>query len=177
MRRWSWVVVALGLTAGCGGSSTQAQSLPPAPSLSASPSAVASAVPAATASLTPEQQVLAAVRAYYAAVNTAGDTGDVAPLAALSTPDCDCRKLVKAIADAYASGTRIIGAVDTLLSPHVARIAPPGAVVEGRLRVSEHQLVLKDGTTKNEPADEFGIEILLGKKASQWLILSVRDAR
>ena len=63
-----------------------------------------SPTPSVTASLTPEQQVEAAVRAYYAEVNRALSSGQTTQLAMLSHPQCSCRRLVTYISEKWEGG-------------------------------------------------------------------------
>lgn len=170
MRRLPGLVLICALAAGCGGSSAGPRSLSPAPSPPASPT------PAASPTGTPEEQVLAAVRTYYAAVDTASATGDVTGMNALTLPSCDCRKLARGIADSYRAGDRVEGVVHTLIDPHVDKVQPLAAFVSARLRISAHVFVTKDGSRKSEAADEFPIRVLLARKADQWLIIAVEDA-
>lgn len=167
MRGLSWFVLLGVLAAGCGGSSNAARPLPPASSPSATPSP--------SPSQTLEEQVLAAVTAYYAEVDRAGTTGRITTLESLTLPTCDCRKLARGIATTYAAGTKIAGAVHTVLDPRVATLSLPAAVVTARLRVSAYELVMKDGSRKQEAADEFPIEVRLAVKDGRWLIIAVED--
>lgn len=160
-------VVALALVAGCAGSS-EPRTVQPVPSASPSLSP--------PPPLTPEEQVLAAVRAYYTEVDRASATGSVTALEALSIPSCDCRKLARGIRETYASGTRIVGARHVLIGPQLASFSPPGAAVTARLNVSAHELVQKDGSRKPKPADEFPITVRLAQKGGRWLIVAVEDA-
>jgi hypothetical protein len=93
MRRYGVALALVALLAGCS-HDDHAGSLP---SLSPSPS---------TTSVTPSptDDVAAAARAYYAALEKAGQTGDATPLAALLAPSCDCRKQVDYIRREAAAG-------------------------------------------------------------------------
>ncbi|MDT7548825.1 MAG: hypothetical protein QOE84_1219, partial [Actinomycetota bacterium] len=123
MRRLPWFALVLGLVAGCGGSSGSPRTLPPVASASLSPS------PSPTPSLTPEQQIVAAVHNYYDEANRATQNGDVSRLEALSFAQCDCRKLARSIASTYTSGKRFRGAHDTVTSAKVISLNPPAANV------------------------------------------------
>lgn len=94
MRRYAVVLVAL-LAAGCG--SEHAGSLPP---LSPAPS-----VTTAT-TRPPEDEVAAAARAYYAALQKAGETGDVTALRALIAPACACKDQIGYIEGEHRAGHR-----------------------------------------------------------------------
>jgi len=90
------VVIAAGMTA-C--SSAKSDSAP----TKLSPAA-ASPVASPSPSLTPEAQVEAAVRNYFATANEAIATGDTGKLLSLSRPSCQCRKLVDEIAYIHDKG-------------------------------------------------------------------------
>ena len=126
--------------------------------------------------MTPEQQVLAAVRAYYAAANTAAATGDVRPLEAASLPQCDCRKLARSIASTYAAKQRLVNAVDTLTNVKVINVAPPAASVSATINVAAYSVVSANGATKSYPADSFSVGIALIQQKGQWLVAAVRGA-
>ena len=82
MRRYVHALVALLLLAGLSGCAKErAGALPSAPPATA---------PASSPVAGPEAEVAAAARAYYAALESAGQTGDVSALRAVIHPSCDC---------------------------------------------------------------------------------------
>jgi hypothetical protein len=81
------IALAIGLAA-CGGSSDKAQTLPP---LSSTPSTTPSIAPTQT----PKAAAAEAVRNYFRARNELATDVRAVALAAVTTPDCACRELVR----------------------------------------------------------------------------------
>lgn len=157
------------LAAGCGGSSgTGPKTLPPAPSASASPS------PPAAPTGTAEQQVLAAVRAYYAAANKATQSGDVSDMRARVVPRCDCSKLADSIEKSYAAGNRFVGAKDSISELRLVTLEPPAATVAVKVRIAAYTLVRPDGSRQAFAAETFTGAVVLLQRAGRWLLASVR---
>jgi hypothetical protein len=124
--------------------------------------------------MTPEQQVLAAVRAYYAAANGATQTGDVTVMQSLTVPNCDCKKLADSIRTTYAAGSRFLGARDTITDLKLVSLNPPAASVAIKIHIGAYTLLKPDGTKKQYAAESFVGGIALIKRGSQWLLVSVR---
>jgi hypothetical protein len=118
------LLLALTLSAGCGGAEEVPRSLPPvtaAPSASASPSL---AVPSAATAETP-QGAAEFARFWFATLNAAARTGDTAELRAISAPDCQtCDAFAKSIEDLYGPGGRIEGGVFTVVAAEAPALEP-----------------------------------------------------
>ncbi|MDX6199355.1 MAG: hypothetical protein QOJ79_2506 [Actinomycetota bacterium] len=164
-----WFVLALTLVTGCGGSSGEPRTVPPVPSASPSPSP--------SASLTPEEQVLAAVRAYYEAVNHAAETGDTTAVLATTLPNCTCRSLVSYIAGLRAKGQRLRNARNELGGMRVTQVTKDFAVVSVNYLSPAHQVVdAKSGKVLDSfPSKQFQAQVTVKAVASAWLVAVERE--
>jgi hypothetical protein len=171
MRRLPWFALVVALAAGCGGSSDSPRTLPPAPSPSASPS------PAPSPTGTPREQVLAAVRNYYATLNHTGSTADTAPLLRLSTPECACRDVASYIDQLTKKGQRLQNARDEVLSVSVQQVTAEFATVLVRYRSPEHQVieVASGKVLESFPSKEVSAQLALKPVSGQWLVAVVRE--
>lgn len=101
VRFWLVLAVGLGLLVSCS-DPAQPSSLP-----SDAPGATgSSASPSVTVSATPEDEVEAAVRAYYAELTRAAQTNDTSELRAMTTTVCPCYRPVRVIERNQAMGRR-----------------------------------------------------------------------
>lgn len=168
MRRLPWFVVALALVAGCGGSSGP-RTVEPVPSASPSPSP--------SPSLTPEDQVLAAVRAYYEAVNRAADTGDTSRVLATTTPGCSCRSVVSYIDGLRAKGRELRNARNEVRELRVTQVTESFAVVAVTYLSPAHQVVdRKSGQVlETFPSKRFVAQVTVKVVASTWLVALERE--
>lgn len=123
------LVVAVAGSGGCSSPSDGAMSLPSlSESGSAAPSESTSATPSGSISTDPRAEVEAAVRAYFAAMDLAGRTGNVEPYKAATTDACTCRQFATAIEEAYSqaplegAGVVLDSAVVNLLQPGRANV-------------------------------------------------------
>lgn len=164
----SWFVVILALVAGCGGSS-EPRTVQPVPSVSPSPSP--------SPSLTPEEQVLAAVRAYYAAVNYAAETGDTSRVLATTTPECSCRSVASYIDGLQAKGQGLRNARNELGGLRVTQVTASFAVVAVNYLSPRHQVVdLKSGRIlETFPSKRFVAQVTVKAVASNWLVALERE--
>ncbi|MDX6224928.1 MAG: hypothetical protein QOE64_1304 [Frankiales bacterium] len=171
MRRLPWFALVLGLVAGCGGSGGSPRTLPPLASATLSPS------PSPTPSLTPDQQVLAAVRAYYAAVNHAAATSDTAGVLATTLPACTCRSLVSYINGLRAKGQGLRNARDEVAEMHVMQVTKDFAVVSVMYFSPAHQVVdLKSGKVlESFPSKQFQAQVTVKAVTSAWLVAIERE--
>jgi hypothetical protein len=126
--------------------------------------------------MTPEQQVLAAVRAYYAALNHAGATSETGPLALLSTPDCSCRSVVKYIDKLTAQGQRLRNARDDVISVSVQQVTKQFAIAVVAYSSPAHQVIDKAGKVVDSfPATKVQTQLALKPLGSKWLIAVARE--
>ena len=161
------------LAAGC--SDDKAGGLPPLSSAPSTP-VVTTATPTATATTaqTPAQQVEVAARAYFAALESAGQTGDVSTLEPLLAPKCDCRRALAAIeADAKAGRhvtTRYV--VSEVKAGEVTATAGTAVVT---FSSPASKLVDANGkTVRSLPArKDTGAELTFRLAGSKWLLEQV----
>jgi len=137
------VVVALvvaALLAGCSGGADKPARLPPQ---TASPS---KASPSPTA--TPvEQQVEAAVRAYYAELVRAARTSDTTALRPMLVKTCPCYRAVRVIDRNKRQGERAPDIAIALTSVKVHSVVARTAAAEIRTRDAAYRIVNKSGKT------------------------------
>ena len=140
------VVVGLLLVSGCGSSGETPGALP-SRSTAPSPSAPSSAAATAEASgaATPEAQIEASIRRYYAAYDDAANSGDVAPLKAVSVPECECRKAIDTMAATFAPGRVAKGYATTITS--VTNVRPDSKFSDAQVayRVAAYDFVDERG--------------------------------
>lgn len=160
MRRYGVTLALVALLAGCSGKE-HAGSLP---SLTTSPTVSAP-------SPTPADEVANAARHYFAVLEAAGKTGNVADLAALIAPSCECREQVDAIrADARAGrhattvyrldAVRTHDVTATTGAATVTVSSPASAVVDSAGR-----------TVRSLPAlSGVGIDLVFRRGGNAWLV-------
>lgn len=127
--------------------------------------------------MTPEQQVLAAVRAYYEALNVAGASGDTTQLAMLSTPDCSCRQVIAYLQELRAKGQRLRNARDDISKINVQRVGPDFATVLVHYTSPTHEVIAEaDGTVLDSfPARKVAVQLALKSVTGRWLIAVARE--
>lgn len=161
------------VAAGC--SEDKAGGLPPLSSTPSTPVVTSSTPsPTATAATSPAQQVEAAARSYFAALEKAGQTGDVGGLEPLLGPKCDCRRALAAIqADAKAGRhvtTRYV--VSEVKAGEVTATAGTAVVT---FSSPASKLVDANGkTVRSLPArKDAGAELTFRLSGSTWLLEQV----
>lgn len=133
-------LVAISLTgAGCSDDPPQAGRLP-----SGSPSPTSTS--ASPTPATPEEQVEAAVRAYYAELTRAAQTNDTSKLKTMLTTGCPCYRAVKVIERNGRQGERTPDATFRLTSVRVHDVEGSTALAEVRTSDSAYQVLDEQGT-------------------------------
>jgi hypothetical protein len=164
LRAGAAVLAAVALTA-CSGSDPQAGHVTDSPtpsSTSASPS------PSAT---TPEQQVEAAVRAYYAELTRAAQTQDTSVLATLSTHGCSCFNVVGGIKALAAKGQTTPDAAWHVDSIRVHDVSDELGQAEVKYSVSRYQVLRPDGSVvRTFDADTAHVDLSLVHSDGAWII-------
>jgi hypothetical protein len=159
-------LVAIALTgAGCSDDPPQAGRLPsdsPSPtSTSASPTPE-----------TPEEQVEATMRAYFAETNKAFQTGDVRKLKAMSTAGCPCRRAAESIEKTIKSGGRFEGLRYDVTSIEVHDVDGGSALAEVRADLPPYKVFDGDGdVTEDSPGGTLHTDFSLSRSESgRWII-------
>jgi len=164
-----WCIVVM---AACGSAS------PPSPVALPTASGTGAQTPSAVPTPTPtsqRQQVEAAVRAYYAAVEHAVQTGDTRDLSSRSTTGCNCRALVARVVALFKRGSTR-GASLHVDSVDVVSATPRLGDVSIVYRTSPYRVVARDGSetaVSGRSAHEVAALVAFG--SGRWLVADVRD--
>jgi hypothetical protein len=156
--------------AGCSGSDPKPGTLTPTPTAS---STTASRSPSAT---TPEQQIEAAVRAYYAELTTAVRTSDAAKLEAMTSRDCPCRRPVSVIKANARKGYSAPEASFSASSLQVHDVEP--RVAGALITTDEAAYDVLDTSGKvvgSVPARHHQLDLTLVLNENRWIIANVID--
>lgn len=172
------LLVALTLSAGCGGEEEKPSSLPPVTSApSATPSAT-SAVPPSAQAETP-QAAAAFARFFYAEVERAFNSKDPSIVEALSAPGCEACDLFAGSLTALRDNNERITPVDFEV---VFAEAPAFSGPEARVDLAYNtvavqrfdasgELIYEEPATKNDQ-----VQLTLVRSGSSWLVQEVQDA-
>ncbi len=173
LRRLCLVVSAglalVGLIGGCSGPD-QPSTLPsdtPAPT-SSSPS---------PSPLTVEQEVEAAVRAYYAELTRAAQTNDPSALRALTTKVCPCYRPVRVISRNAKRGLTTPEAAFSVSSIRVHDLEGRSALAEVRTSDSAYKVLDREGAVVGEvPAREHFLDLTLVEEVDdRWIVVNEFD--
>ncbi len=160
MRRYGVTLALVALLAGCS-AKEHAGTLP---SLTTSPTT-------SSPTTAPTDEVAAAARAYYAALENAGRTGDPAPLAALLAPSCDCRKQVDYIRREATAGHRTTTTYTIeAVRPHDVTASAAAATVT--YSSPESKVVDTSGRTVRtlSALSHVGYDLALRRDGGRWLV-------
>ncbi len=164
-------LLGLAVLAGCTGSEPKAGTVTPTPTLSSSGES-----PSPTAT-TPEQQIEAAVRAYYAALLLGVQTSQTSDLRLLVTKACPCFAAVQTLEDNRAKGRSGPDAQLDIqeLSVHNVKAGLAGASVT--YQVSGYDLVNKSGevVSKIKPRHDAVDLTMVRRPAGTWVVSNVTD--
>jgi cytoskeletal protein RodZ len=145
--------------------STVPRTTPPATTTSPSPS------PTST-----EDQVEAAVRAYYAELVRAGATNDASRLKKLVHESCPCYNAVKVIEGHAARGERSTDSNFDLQLVHVHDVTGKVAAAEVRYKVDAYLVVDSSGDTVAEIKAQTGhFDLSLAQTKAGWIIINLFD--
>jgi dihydropteroate synthase len=144
---------------------------PPAanpPKVSTAGSATRSATPTPT---TPEQEVEAAVRAYYAELTRAAQTNDTTRLKQMIDRNCPCYGTVRALEAATSRGERTPDVEIRLRSVSVHDVIEGTSAAEVLYEVNSYNLLGSDGEVLNRvPARADHVDLSLIRTASRWIV-------
>jgi hypothetical protein len=167
----SVVIVALVLgAAGCSGDDP-----PPAGTVTSSAPSATSNSPSPTA--TPvEQQVEAAVRAYYAELTHAAQTNDTSTLKAMLRPSCPCFNAVKILDKNARTGRTTGDAKFSLRSVKVHDVTGKTAAAEVRYDVSAYDVLRSNGTVVSHVrAQSSHLDLSLLEVGRRWRVANTFD--
>jgi predicted lipid-binding transport protein (Tim44 family) len=148
---------------------------PPAGTVRTSTPSVQSSTPTPTA--TPvEQQVEAAVRAYYAELTRAAQTNDTSTLKTMLRKSCPCYRAVRVIDTGARQGETTPGAKWTLDSVRVHDITGRAAVAEVNYRVSAYDVLDKSGNVIDHidtRSNHFDLSLV--QSGTPWIVANIFD--
>jgi hypothetical protein len=125
---------------------------------------------------TPEEQVEAAVRAYYAELTRAAQTNDTTVLKTMTTKGCPCYRPVRVIERGAARGQITPDAEWTITSLNVHDIEDDLAVAEVEYRVTAYDVLDGDGKVLGRVnAQTSHYDLSLAKGPRGWVIGNVFD--
>ena len=148
---------------------------PPAGAVRTSTPSVQSSTPTPTA--TPvEQQVEAAVRAYYAELTRAAQTNDTSTLKTMLMKSCPCHNVVRILEHNTQVGRTTPDAAFSLHSVKVHDITVKAASAEVRYDVSGYDVLRRDGSAKKDVAAQSShLDLSLLEVGQAWLVANVFD--
>jgi hypothetical protein len=158
------LVVGLLIVPGCTDDPEQPGTLP---TLSPSPTpTTTSASPA-----TPEEQIEAAVRAYYAELTRAAQTQDTDRLAMLSTKGCPCYGYVTSIDQAAQKDQTSPDAAWRVIDVRAHDVAATDALAEVKYEVAAYALIDRSGdVVRRFPARDGHVDLSLVRVRDDWII-------
>jgi hypothetical protein len=123
-----------------------------------------------------EQQVEAAVRAYYAELTRAAQTNDTTRLKSMIDKNCPCYRAVRVINAGARRGESTPDAAWTLKSVRVHDITGVAAVAEVKYRVTAYDVISRSGGV----VDHIGrrrshLDLSLIEKSDRWIVANVFD--
>lgn len=156
---------------------TPAAKVPPRSAVPATTAAATSpTVSPSPAKLTPEQEVEAAVRTYYAELTRAAQTNDTSKLKKLVHKNCPCYNAVKIIERNKREGERTPQARFILKSVRIHSIIAMSAGADVRYRVSAYDVVDSAGKVKEHiRAEKSHLDLSLVKLRGQWTVTNLFD--
>lgn len=115
--------------------------------------------------------------AYFAAINTALQTGDLSQYSALHLPGCQaCKNLSELVRSTAAKGHRFEGATDVIDSYTIPPVKAPNAVVDVRFRVTPYRIVAADGSEVDTSAGSAQHTLIVFNLVDgRWLVGEVND--
>ncbi|MDP9444718.1 MAG: hypothetical protein M3P83_10410 [Actinomycetota bacterium] len=124
-----------------------------------------------------DEDALAALRNYVAAVNTALARRGLEDLQTMTDPRCPCVALIEHIRERLADGGALEGARFRAGDLSVVEVASPLARVQARIAVSGYDVRSADGlVVRREPAREFTAVYTLRRVGDDWTVLDVERA-
>jgi hypothetical protein len=162
------LVLALVLVSGCSDDPVEGAKAPPR--------ATPTSTSASPTPDTPEEQVEAAVRAYYAELTRAAQTNDTSVLKTMTTKGCPCYRPVKVIDRGAERGQITPEAEWTITSLDVHEIEGDLAVAEVEYQVSAYDVLDQKGNLLGRvEAQTSHYDLSLSKGPNGWVIGNVFD--
>jgi hypothetical protein len=118
-------------------------------STAGTPTSAADSPPAALSSNDIATNVRTTAQAFFADLNIALATGNIATYSALTSPGCACRSIAKTIQQTYAQHQRFVGAVTTVKSIDVVSFVALGASADVHYTISPGQILDAHGNQIN----------------------------
>jgi len=126
--------------------------------------------------LTPEQEVEAAVRAYYAELTRAAQTNDTSKLKTLIHKNCPCAGSARSIDETAKRGLMTRSAAWTVRSIDVHDVTAGAAAAEVRYDVSAFSVHEEDGTVVDRyPKRSAHVDLSLVLLDGRWVLANVFD--
>ena len=162
------LLLTLVLVSGCSGDPVEGAKVPPR----ATPTSTsASPTPDTT-----EEQVEAAVRAYYAELTRAAQTQDTSQFKQLVTKGCPCFQVATAIQKTKRDGLTTPDAEWTVEEIRVHDLEADLAVAEVHYRVSPYTVLNSQGTvTERYPAQQGHVDLSLVRSERGWIVGNLFD--
>ncbi len=125
---------------------------------------------------TPEEQVEAAVRAYYAELTRAAQTNDTSKLKTLTTKGCPCYRTIEAIDKSRNAGRATPDAAWTVRSIRVHDIEDGSAIAEVKYTVDSYRVMNRSGEEiTSYPRSDSHVDLSLVRSGSGWIIGNLFD--
>lgn len=158
------VAAATVLVAGCSEQPSRAGSVPPK---KPSPSTTT----ASPTPQTPEEEIEAAVRAYYEELTRAAQTNDTSRLKTMSTKGCPCYGYVRVIRQLKRDNRSARGATWTITDLRVHDRQGDIALAEVKYEVSAYEVVNREGkVVKRYPPQRGHVDLSMVRGEGGWII-------
>jgi len=139
-----------------------------APRRSATSTATSSPTPT---KLTPEQEVEATIRAYFATANEMFRTGDVESLRRFSVENCPCRKITNDVEEVVRRGGHYDGSKYVVRRVSVHDVAAASAAAEVVADVPPYKVFAGSGQVlEDSGGGKLHTDFSLVKKGDRWII-------
>jgi hypothetical protein len=153
-----------GLT-GCSGSDPEPGTLSPTPSTSTT------SAPPSPSATTPEQQIEATMKEYFAVTNEAFNTGDVDRLREFSTSGCPCRRAANSIEKTIGSGGHFEGIRYDVTSIRVHDLTDNTAIAEVKATLPPYKVFDGEGkVTENSKGGRLHTDYAMVRSGDRWII-------
>jgi hypothetical protein len=150
---------------GCSGSE------PKVGHVTGSPTPTSSTASPSTTATTPEQQIEATMRDYFAVTNEAFKTGDVDKLRRFSTSGCPCRRAANSIESTINSGGHFEGIRYDVTSVRVHDLRGNTAIAEVKALLPAYKVFDGDGkVTENSKGGRLHTDYSMVRSGDRWII-------
>ena len=161
-------VVSLALVAGCTDD--------PKPATLKTPTATPTSTTASPTPTTPEAQIEAAVRAYYAELTRAAQTNDTSKLTPMVTPGCPCFRAVRGINQARAARRTTPDASWTIDTLRVHDVENGTGLADVEYTVSAYEVLNAKGrVVADYPRSHSHVDLSLVQNDQGWIIGNLFD--